>query len=58
MDLDGCMEDDDDSVDALEGLLRDTFRDVAEDNELNKGFNDNAKKFYNLIEEAQQELYP
>ncbi|XP_019430146.1 PREDICTED: uncharacterized protein LOC109337591, partial [Lupinus angustifolius] len=32
--------------------------DVAEDSELNKGLNDDAKKFYNLIEEAQQELYP
>ncbi|KAF1888140.1 hypothetical protein Lal_00039180 [Lupinus albus] len=58
MDLDGCMDDDNDSVDDIEGLLRDTFRDAAEDNELNNGLNDDAKNFYNLIEEAQQELYP
>ncbi|CAL0308394.1 unnamed protein product [Lupinus luteus] len=42
----------------LDGLLHDTFRDVAEEYELNKGPNDDAKKFYNLIEEAQQDLYP
>ncbi|KAE9591138.1 putative transposase, Ptta/En/Spm, plant, Transposase-associated domain-containing protein [Lupinus albus] len=58
MDLDGCMNDDNDSVDDIEGLLCDTFRDAAEDNELNNGLNDDAKIFYNLIEEAQQELYP
>jgi len=46
------MEDD------IEGLLHDTFRNMIEETGGNDGPNDEAKKFYNLINEAKQELYP
>jgi len=49
---------DDDMEDDIDGLLHDTFRNVIEENGGNDGPNEEAKKFYNLINEAKQELYP
>ncbi|KAH0652742.1 hypothetical protein KY289_030420 [Solanum tuberosum] len=42
----------------IDGLLNDQFRDVAQAEGVYDGPNKDAKKFYNLVEEASQELYP
>ncbi|WMV32669.1 hypothetical protein MTR67_026054 [Solanum verrucosum] len=46
------------SRDDIDGLLNNQFRDVAQDEGVYDGANENAKKFYNLVEEVSQELYP
>ncbi|KAH0743092.1 hypothetical protein KY290_031085 [Solanum tuberosum] len=46
------------SRDDIDGLLNDQFRDVAQAKGVYDGPNKYAKKFYNLVEEASQELYP
>ena len=46
------------SRDDIDGLLNDQFRDVAHVEGVYDGPNEDAKKFYNLVEEASQELYP
>ncbi|KAH0701906.1 hypothetical protein KY285_016184 [Solanum tuberosum] len=46
------------SRDDIDGLLNDQFRDVAQAEGAYDGPNEDAKKFYNLVEEASQELYP
>ncbi|KAK6776079.1 hypothetical protein RDI58_027080 [Solanum bulbocastanum] len=46
------------SRDDIDGLLNDQFRDVAQAGGVYDGPNEDAKKFYNLVEEASQELYP
>ncbi|KAK6784471.1 hypothetical protein RDI58_017926 [Solanum bulbocastanum] len=46
------------SRDDIDGLLNDQFRDVAQAEGVYDGPNEDAKKFYNLVEEASQELYP
>jgi len=48
---------DDDMEDDIDGLLHDTFGNVIEENDGNDGPNEEEKKFYNLINEAKQELY-
>lgn len=53
------MNDANDQVDDIDGLLSERFRGVAqEEYRVNEGPNEDAKKFYNLIEESKQELYP
>ncbi|XP_057727925.1 uncharacterized protein LOC130943874 isoform X2 [Arachis stenosperma] len=42
----------------IEGLLNDTFGDVPHAEGVTVGQNEKAKKFYNLIDGASQELYP
>ncbi|WMV49767.1 hypothetical protein MTR67_043152 [Solanum verrucosum] len=46
------------SRDVIDGLLNDQFRDVAQAEGVYDSPNEDAKKFYNLVEEASQELYP
>ncbi|WMV24439.1 hypothetical protein MTR67_017824 [Solanum verrucosum] len=46
------------SRDDIDGLLNDQLRDVAQAEGVYDGPNEDAKKFYNLVEEANQELYP
>lgn len=50
------------SLDDIDGLLHDTFKDVAEGFDRNQGVEDGpnkeARKFYMLVEEGKQELYP
>ncbi|WMV18242.1 hypothetical protein MTR67_011627 [Solanum verrucosum] len=46
------------SRDDIDGLLNDQFRDAAQAEGVYDGPNEDAKKFYNLVEEASQELYP
>ncbi|KAG5621041.1 hypothetical protein H5410_006259 [Solanum commersonii] len=46
------------SRDDFDGLLNDQFRDVAQAEGVYDGPNEDAKKFYNLVEEESQELYP
>ncbi|KAM3221160.1 hypothetical protein P3L10_020428 [Capsicum annuum] len=48
----------DDSNGDIEGLLNDQFRHVAQAEGLYEGADEDAKKFYNLMDEASQELYP
>jgi hypothetical protein len=56
---DNHMNDTNDQVDDIDGLLSERFRGVAqEEYRVNEGPNEDAKKFYNLIEESKQELYP
>ena len=45
------------SCDDIDGLLNDQFRDVAQAGGVYDGPNEDAKKFYSLVEEANQELY-
>ena len=47
----------DDMEDNIDELLHDTFRNVVEGSGDNTGPNEEAKKFYKLINEAKQELY-
>ena len=51
-------DDMDESHDDIDGLLNDHFRDFAQAEGVYEGQNEDAKKFYNLVEEASQELYP
>ena len=46
------------SRDDIDGLLNDQFRDVAQAKGAYNGPNEDVKKYYNLVEEASQELYP
>ncbi|KAJ1417985.1 hypothetical protein SESBI_16253 [Sesbania bispinosa] len=46
--IDDDMEDEDDSRDDIDGLLFDTFRNVAEADGVSEGPNEDSKKFYNL----------
>ncbi|WMV49176.1 hypothetical protein MTR67_042561 [Solanum verrucosum] len=46
------------SYDDIDGLLNDTFRDIAQDERAYEGPNEDAQNFYNLVDEASQELYP
>jgi len=52
------MIDNEDSHDDINALLYDTFRNVVEEKEGKVGPNDEAKKFYQLINDANQELCP
>ena len=53
------VEDDMDySRDDIDGLLNDQFRDVAQAKGAYNCPNEDAKKYYNLVEEESQELYP
>ncbi|XP_050919416.1 uncharacterized protein LOC127136954 [Lathyrus oleraceus] len=53
------MNHEENQIDDIYGLLHEIFRDVVqEENEVNVGLNEDAKKFYNLVEEAKQDLYP
>ena len=45
------------SRDDIAGLLNDQFRDVAQAEGAYNGPNEDANKYYNLVEEASQELY-
>ncbi|XP_072074365.1 uncharacterized protein [Arachis hypogaea] len=45
-------------VDDIHGLLNETFRHVLEGDKDGDGPSEDAKKFYNLLEEGKQELYP
>jgi hypothetical protein len=56
--IDDHMDVEDESHDDIDGLLFDTFRNVVETNGVNDGPNEDAKKFYNLIDESKQPLYP
>jgi len=47
-----------DSEDDIDGLLYDTFRNVVGAEGIKEGPNNEATKFYNLINDAKQELYP
>ncbi|XP_012575366.1 uncharacterized protein [Cicer arietinum] len=48
-----------DEEDQIDELLFERFRDVIQEEcEFNEGLKEDAKKFYNLVEEAKQELYP
>ncbi|XP_019233784.1 PREDICTED: uncharacterized protein LOC109214325 [Nicotiana attenuata] len=55
MDVNDDM-DEDNSYDDIDGLLNDQFRYVAQG--VDECQNEDAKKFYNLVDEASQELYP
>ncbi|KAI5411572.1 hypothetical protein KIW84_056582 [Lathyrus oleraceus] len=56
---DNYMNHEEDQIDDIYGLLHGRFRDVVqEENEVNVGLNEDAKKIYNLVEEAKQDLYP
>ncbi|CAK8543900.1 unnamed protein product [Lathyrus sativus] len=46
------------SLDDIGGLLYDTFRNVVEAEESSEAHNEDARKFYKLVNEAKQELYP
>ncbi|KAL4390753.1 hypothetical protein AHAS_Ahas03G0176600 [Arachis hypogaea] len=46
------------SYDNMDALLNDRFRDVAQAEGIKEGMNEDAKKFYNLVEEASKELCP
>ncbi|XP_019231467.1 PREDICTED: uncharacterized protein LOC109212288 [Nicotiana attenuata] len=52
------MDDNVYSYDDIDGLLNDQFRNVAHAGGVYEGPNEDAKKFYNLVDEASQELYP
>jgi len=49
---DDDMDNQEDSRDDIDGLLYDTFRNLANTNTSTEGPNEEAKKFYNLINEA------
>ncbi|XP_019233591.1 PREDICTED: uncharacterized protein LOC109214156 [Nicotiana attenuata] len=52
------MDDNVYSYDDIDGLLNDQFRNVAHAGGVYEGPNEDANKFYNLVDEASQELYP
>src|ERR1044072_556368 len=58
MEVDDDKTNQDDSHDDIDGLLYDTFRNVAGAEGVSEGPNEDARKFYNLVNEAKQELYP
>ncbi|XP_058768899.1 uncharacterized protein LOC131642695 [Vicia villosa] len=58
MDLDGDSNDETSSHDDIDGLLFETFKDAAEGGGVHEGLNEDAKKFYKLVDDANQELYP
>ncbi|CAI8603600.1 unnamed protein product [Vicia faba] len=58
IDLDGDSDDETSSHDDIDGLLFETFKDVAEGGGVHEGINEDAKKFYKLVNDANQELYP
>nr|XP_025670299.1 uncharacterized protein LOC112770094 [Arachis hypogaea] len=58
MDVDTGDTDEIYSCDDIEGLLDERFRNVADVEGEKEGMNEDAKKFYNLVDEASKELYP
>lgn len=46
------------SCDDIDELFNDKLRDVAQDDGVYDGTNEYAKKYYNIVEEANKELYP
>jgi len=52
------MIDNEDSHDDINALLYETFRNVVDVKEDKEGPNDEARKFYQMINDANQELYP
>ncbi|XP_057723958.1 uncharacterized protein LOC130939908 [Arachis stenosperma] len=50
--------DDRGGVDDIDGLLRDAFGNMTNLEEENNGLNEDAKRFYKLVDEAGLELYP
>ena len=58
MEMNDIMEDQEDSHDDIGGLLYDTFRNIAEVEGLSERPNGDARKFFNLVNQAKQELYP
>ncbi|CAI8590659.1 unnamed protein product [Vicia faba] len=58
IDLDGDSDNETSSHDDIDGLLFETFKDVAEGGGVHEGINEDAKKFYKLVDDANQELYP
>nr|XP_029154544.1 uncharacterized protein LOC112803556 [Arachis hypogaea] len=50
--------DDRGGLDDIDGLLRDAFGNMANLEEGNSGLNEDAKRFYKLVDEAGLELYP
>ncbi|XP_070009948.1 uncharacterized protein [Nicotiana sylvestris] len=52
------MDDNVSSYDDIDELLNDQFRDVAHSEGVYECPNEDANKFYNLVDEASQELYP
>ncbi|XP_019255072.1 PREDICTED: uncharacterized protein LOC109233652 [Nicotiana attenuata] len=52
------MDDNIYSYDDIDGLLNDQFRNVSHAGGVYEGPNEDANKFYNLVDEASQELYP
>ncbi|CAK8561709.1 unnamed protein product [Lathyrus sativus] len=58
MDLDGDTDNETSSHDDIDGLLFETFKDVVEGGGVHEGLNEDAKKFYKLVDDANQELYP
>ncbi|XP_019256476.1 PREDICTED: uncharacterized protein LOC109234890 [Nicotiana attenuata] len=52
------MDDNVCSYDDIDGLLNDQFRNAAHVEGVYEGPNEDANKFYNLVDEASQELYP
>ncbi|XP_019236266.1 PREDICTED: uncharacterized protein LOC109216558 [Nicotiana attenuata] len=52
------MDDNVCSYDDIDGLLNDQFRNAAHAEGVCEGPNEDANKFYNLVDEASQELYP
>jgi hypothetical protein len=57
MELDSSS-DDQTSYDDIDGLLFEMFKDVAEEGGAHEGLNEDANKFYKLVDDANQELYP
>ncbi|XP_057436928.1 uncharacterized protein LOC130729257 isoform X3 [Lotus japonicus] len=54
MEIDDDMEDQEYSNDDIGGLLCNTFRSVAEEEGVSEGPNEEARKFYDLVNEAKQ----
>lgn len=47
------MVNEENAIDDIDEILNERFRDVArEEYKFNKGLNEDAKKFFNLLEEA------
>ncbi|XP_058766785.1 uncharacterized protein LOC131640406 [Vicia villosa] len=57
MEIGVAMEDQEGSHDDIHGLLHDIYVDTVEAHGVHEGPNDDARTFYNLIKEAEQELY-
>ncbi|XP_025621653.1 uncharacterized protein [Arachis hypogaea] len=58
MAIDDDTDDEEGARDDIEGLLNDAFGDVSHAEGVTVSQNEEAKKFYNLIDGASQELYP